>query len=36
MSMALLMIIIALTSAWLQRPFTARPSRWVWDISYAI
>jgi acetyltransferase len=36
LSMAALMVSFALTPAWLQRPFTVRPSRWIGDISYAI
>jgi peptidoglycan/LPS O-acetylase OafA/YrhL len=36
LSMAFLMISVALAPTWLHRPFTARPSRWVGDISYAI
>jgi peptidoglycan/LPS O-acetylase OafA/YrhL len=36
LSMAFLMVSVALAPAWVHRPFTARPSRWVGDISYAI
>jgi peptidoglycan/LPS O-acetylase OafA/YrhL len=36
LSMAALMMSLALAPAWVQRPFTIRPSRWIGDISYAI
>lgn len=36
LSLAILMMSVVLTPDWVQRPFTARPSRWIGDISYAI
>jgi peptidoglycan/LPS O-acetylase OafA/YrhL len=36
LSLAALMVSLALAPNWVQRPFTATPIRWVGDISYAI